>query len=305
MAVQDRTPKMATLARHLVSAIRDIGKSLRNQTEAINEANKTKQSPPSEVRAEVTTPHGVETHKSATDARDDQGYQRRTLLVSWLTLAAIVIYSVLVFFQWRELKKATTATQNAAAAATSAANTADQTLKNAKQSFQIDQRPYLIAESPEFVVQPAAPGGVPSANVTFKNIGRTPAVRMKSQIALLRFYPAKLTPKGTEKIVRFMQDNFQVLENAIALGDKGKYSELIREDLAPNATTFSTATLAEPITAEDIFKLQKGGLMTLFYIGVVKYTDAYNGSYETEFCFFYFGTDPKTWHICDNHNIIQ
>ena len=288
-----------------MSAVADIGKVLQNQTEAINEANKTKQSLPPEVRAEVTAPKGVETYKSATDARDDRKYQRRTFLVSCLTLAAIVIYSCLVYFQWQEMKKATAATQEAATAATSAANTADQNLRHAKESFQIDQRPYLIAESPEFVVQPNEPGSVPSANITFKNLGRTPAIRMKSQIALLRFYPGQKTPKGIKRIVGFMQANFQILENRIALGEKEKYSELAREDIAPNATRFSTATLEGPITAEDIPKLQKGGLTSLFYIGVVKYTDAFSGSYETQFCYLYFGTDPRTWHICDNHNIIK
>jgi hypothetical protein len=47
------------------------------------------------------------------------------------------------------------------------------------------------------------------------------------------------------------------------------------------------------------------GALNFFYVGIVKYTDAFDGKYETEFCYFYFGSDPKTWHICDSHNIIK
>lgn len=227
------------------------------------------------------------------------------IVVQIVGLVVLIFYTSFAALQWHEMKKAAKATQDAAAAATSAANTANQNLINSKESFQIDRRPYVVAEMPEFVVLPTVAGTGTSANITFKSIGKTPAIRMKSQIALLRFHPLKKTPRGTEKVVRFMQDNFQILEDKIDAGNKEKYSDLARQDLAPNATRFSTANLEEPITAQEIADLQKGELLLLFYIGVVRYTDAYNGSYETQFCYFYLGTEVKTWHICDNHNVIK
>jgi hypothetical protein len=303
--VRNKAPKLAMLTKRLLEAMKNLGQALQLNTRKISEAVEAgKNDGPLEVHAEVRTPQGIETRRSATDANEDRLHQHRTLLVAWLTFFAIVVYSILVYYQWREMQKATVATQEAAAAATSAANTADQNLKNSKESFRIEQRPYLVADVPQFVVGPLAPGK-PSANVTLKNIGRTPAVRIQSQLALLQFRPLKKSPEGTEKVVTFMQENFQKLEHKIDVGNAEKYSELAREDLAPNATTFSTAELGESISTPEIADIQNGGVMSLFCIGVVRYTDAYDGNYETQFCYFYFGSDPKTWHVCDNHNIIK
>jgi len=102
-----------------------------------------------------------------------------------------------------------------------------------------------------------------------------------------------------------MQETFQNLEHNIDVSNVEKYSELARVDLAPNATTFSTAELGEPISTPEVADIQNHGALSLFYVGVVRYTDAYDGNYETQFCYFYFGADARTWHICDNHNTIK
>jgi len=96
------------LMKRLLEAIRNVGQAIQHNTDKITEATKTanaKQSVPPEVRAEVSLPQGIQTRKSAGDSSDDRKYQHRTLLVSWLTLTAIIIYSALVYFQWREMQK--------------------------------------------------------------------------------------------------------------------------------------------------------------------------------------------------------
>ena len=79
----------------------------------------------------------------------------------------------------------------------------------------------------------------------------------------------------------------------------------MRRDIAPTATAFSTEE-SRPLLAAELGDLTKGdGSFILLSIGVVNYTDAFKGTYETEFCYFFAGPDPKVWHICDNHNVIN
>lgn len=224
--------------------------------------------------------------------------------VEIIGIALLAIYTGYTIKMYYANKEAADAAQEGSAAASNAARIAGNSLLLSQTSFQIEQRPYVVADIPEFVVSPIAPGKI-RASVTFKNIGRTPAIKIKLQIALLRLYPAKReTPGGVEKFIAFMEASYQHLLHKLDASATEKYAEMARQDLAPNASQFSTAELKGPLSATEIPLLQTSDL-TLFYIGVVRYTDAYKGSYETMFCYFYFGNDPRTWHICDNHNIIK
>jgi hypothetical protein len=78
---------------------------------------------------------------------------------------------------------------------------------------------------------------------------------------------------------------------------------LVREDLAPNAAVFSTRELTPPLLQGELPELTTGEL-TLFLIGITRYSDAYSGSYETQFCYIYYGS-PGIWHNCDAHNFIK
>jgi len=216
-----------------------------------------------------------------------------------LLLGLYTLYTIKMYYANKE---AADAAQEGSAAANNAARIAGNGLLLSQTSFQIEQRPYVVTDIPEFVIGPTAPGKT-SANITFRNIGRTPAIRIKSQIALLRFHPSK-TPAGIQKIVNFMEASYRRLLHALDLAAAEEYAGKAREDLAPNASMFSTAELKEPLLVTEMPLLQTSDL-TLFYVGVVRYSDGYKGNYETMFCYFYFGTDPRTWHICDNHNIIK
>jgi hypothetical protein len=106
--MQDPMPRLAVLARRLLSAIKGFEKAILGQVEAVTEAAKVNQTIPPEVmvRAELTLPHGVEIRKSATDALFDRKYQRRTLLLSWFTLIAILAYAAISAWQLCEMRKA-------------------------------------------------------------------------------------------------------------------------------------------------------------------------------------------------------
>jgi hypothetical protein len=73
--------------------------------------------------------------------------------------------------QFPEIKKS-------AAAAQSAAETADATLKDSQKSFVINERPYMVMDgAPEFVTLPDTTSEI-QANATIRNIGKTPAIRV-------------------------------------------------------------------------------------------------------------------------------
>ena len=84
-------------AERLLRLIEDIKKAVQNLSEEVREANnKTEKareniSPEVSLRAEVNLPEGVEIHKSAADADNDEKYQSRTLLVSSLTLVVLFL----------------------------------------------------------------------------------------------------------------------------------------------------------------------------------------------------------------------
>lgn len=199
--------------------------------------------------------------------------------------------------------------QKSAEAAKSAASTADATLKSSQKSFEIDQRPYLIiAEGPQFN-EPILVANEPiTANVTFKNVGRTPAVKEVGNVSLVPYHPLKKTdPQGLKNYISFIESEFGKLRAKNETGRKSfeKLKEISGgQDVAPGGGFFVTNQETLLLSAPEL-SLVRTGEITLFYIGIVTYTDPFEGSHKTEFCHQYFGTQPKIWHICDVHNTIR
>src|SRR2546421_11291089 len=107
------TKKFRKELRLLVLKLND---TLKNLSEAIREnaqASNVQQSPPPEVTTVVTLPASIEVHQKAADARHEKDFRLFSVLVAELTLGAIVVYSVLVERQYREMIKATGAAQQA------------------------------------------------------------------------------------------------------------------------------------------------------------------------------------------------
>lgn len=197
-----------------------------------------------------------------------------------------------------------------AQAAQSAAATASDTLRQMKVSFVAEQRPYLIAESPVWVRQPGTASQT-AVNFYLKNIGKTPAVKILPYVSLLRHKGLPLTdPHGTDVYVAWIEGAFRDLNQSFIKTGKEKYVKLIRHDLAPGEHFFRTADdegwngTYTPLAPVELAELGTGNI-DFRLIAIARYADAFNGSYETEFCWFYFGTDPSVWHICDSHNTIK
>jgi len=238
-------------------------------------------------------------------AREFKWIQPAQLIVNGV-LAVIGIFALCIYSgQLKEKRKSTKAAEEAAKAASSAAKTADTTLKNQQQSFEIDQRPYMVCDIPVFSGNGLVADKPITANVTFKNIGRTPARRVATAVTLLRFDPLPRRSKnGTEKVMRFINAEFAALRDINSKSREVDNEFKTGTDIAPNATMFATNQNALMIPSEE-FKKTESGAISLFYLGVVTYADGFGNLYETEFCALYFGTDPRIWHVCDNHNTIK
>jgi len=231
-------------------------------------------------------------------------------IASNVILAVVGIIALCIYSgQLTEMRKSSKAAQDAANAAESAATTAKDTLVDQKNLFQIEQRPYIVVAdgSLQFLNPPTASSPI-KANITFKNIGKTPAFRMVWNIALLKFTAEPNS--GHQKLRNFLTRNYAELadKNTAAIKELSTFSPKLRVelDLAPQATVFSTNQ--EPpvvLSGDELSVLQKAGGVALFYIGVVNYRDSFGDEYETTFCDLYFGTDPRVWHICDSNNTIK
>ncbi len=193
--------------------------------------------------------------------------------------------------------------KESADAAKSAADTADQTLKNSQKIFETDQRPYLVATAPVFSGNGLVADKDITVNITFKNIGRTPAVKYIANLDLLRFDPSQGS-KGRARVKSFLMATFDKLRAKDTLGRKEIEGVGAEVDVAPNDTVFVSNPQPVVLSTADFPKLQTSAI-TLFCAGVISYTDSFHKQYKTEFCEFYYGVDPKTWHICDSHNTIE
>jgi hypothetical protein len=240
---------------------------------------------------------------------------RTARLVEWLQLGANVALAVIGVVaiciyggelnvmkgQLSELVKQYPELQKSAEAAKSAADTADATLKSSKESFQIEQRPYVIAETPKFI-EPWQKTTARS-NITFRNIGHSPAF---DAYELARLDKVSFKSRTQTSLILGIDNMFKRIaeEEREAEGPLGQ--ELDKLDLAPQATTaYITKSLAEPTSDNDVSKIESGDTI-LVYIGAIQYKGGGDRKqlFETQFCFFFFGKEP-IWHYCPTHNTIK
>jgi len=165
-------------------------------------------------------------------------------------------------------------------------------------SFRRDQRPYLIADVPAFVSPPAANQNI-QVNLNLRNIGKTPATKVWWNLHLTPYRPT-----NREEFLKFLPPIFTDLEHKSEQGRKEIKDFPFEQDVAPNQPIFTTTQETVVIDDKNFPDLQAGKL-ALFLNGVVSYTDSFKGSYQTDFCYYFVGSDPKVWHFCDAFNAIK
>lgn len=245
-----------------------------------------------------------------------------TAWIAFFTLVSVLVNGGMFYVlkqQLKEMHDAGTDTHNlavaagvqadaarvAANAAKSAAETASAAMKQSEETFITEQRPYLVAAIPDFNQTSIVGNQAITANITFVNIGRTPARKIIRNIKMSPYHAS-----DRKAFIRFINGLFANLRDK----DRKDRSEIAitqdaEVDVAPQANQFSTNSAItippEDVTALAVEKGQDVGKVALFYVGVASYTDAFGTPYKTEFCYFYVGTNLKVWHVCDNHNTIQ
>jgi hypothetical protein len=232
--------------------------------------------------------------------KDIRSGERWLIRINGASVIISIVIAAVYFGQLRQMKKATEKAGISADAARSAANTA-------AQAFKVDQRPYLIAVGPPVFLRSPVPEKNIQANITFKNIGKTPATRTINNCNLLTYRVPSTSPQEQNRAFKsFLNSAFAALEQTDASTRKELYGPA-EVDVAPGTTSFFTSRGRVILSPVDFSLMGKepNPQFALYFVCVASYTDAFGGNYETDFCEFYFGIDPKTWHICDAYNIIK
>ena len=274
------TRRFIAIGNRIVAELRRLSDSIQQHINATREASQARDqqySPPPEVRAVLDAPHGVETRKSRSDAEDDQHHQRLTLLVSWLTLFAIVGYSIIMYYQLREMISSTGATQQAVQEARLNRQQSEKALNAAIEQFHLDQRAWVA------VVQM---GGIPEISKPWKisvrarNTGKT--------------FAESLHGTGSAEPV-----------------PKGQYPDFSR---TPSTTSpITVAVLAPGADFDNVLGDPKGeninqvaidnftqGRIVEFVYGKLSYRDVFGCPHWTEYCYI-LGADLR-WVGCSVHN---
>jgi hypothetical protein len=301
MDTSDLTALVSTL-REGLDKIQQILSDLTSAIGATEKRQSEQSQHDTKVSAEIRFPEAIERERSAEQQKQHRT-QKAIAVGTWAAFLAASVYASIAAWQLSEMRIATIAARESADAAKSAADTARSTLSNTQTAFEIDQRPYIVSEIPQFAGNGLAQDKPIEANITFRNIGRTPARRYVGNVKLLRFEPGSVT-----KLRRFLDSSFSILESENTTAKNEAERNGVEEDVAPNGSFFGTnrsdAANATIVSAKDFPKIATGGI-TLFYLGVVSYGDAFQKPYQTEFCYLYFGSNPQTWHVCDSHNTIK
>lgn len=303
--------ELIVIAKRILQELRTLNEVLNRTAKHIDSISAEQergrhQNEPISVRTEVVSFEDAIVRERRAEQVHQQRTQNSIKRAAWLTFLAVFAYAGITALQWREMRKATDAAKNSADAAKSAAATAKTTLDNSKATFIIEQRPYLVTDTPQFVSPGLVSDNPIKTNITYRNIGKTQAVKILVNLTLVEFHPArKGTHGGVEKFRRFIDSKVADLHRKDVRGREEILRDPdIEQDMAPQQSLFST-TSDELVLSKTDLSLVTTGELPLFCVGVISYTDRFNGSYATEFCYYFFGSDPKTWHVCDTKNTIR
>jgi hypothetical protein len=226
---------------------------------------------------------------------------RITTVISVLTLLAVAIYAYYAALQWCEM-------QRAADAAKSAAETAGQSLVDSRKSFEVENRPHVIIDGTAyFLKDDKGNTTLRTANVNYKNVGRTPAqsVFIFARYTSIRFHRQKVTQ---QEFIAKIEGVFQpIIDDDAKSKSTDIYQQLDKTDAAPGAPSvfISRDIVGEPLSDKDLPEIQDGDV-TLFYFGRINYKGfEREKSYSSDFCFYFFGKDTTTWHFCPVHNVLN
>jgi hypothetical protein len=192
-----------------------------------------------------------------------------------------VIIALIYYGQLKEMRKATSASERAAIAAGSAANIADQTLKDQQQSFRDDQRPWIAIWQAHMAINSQIPLG---EQIEIVNVGKTPALHITEAATRFIWHPPLLSGP-TPKLIGELR-----FYNAAPIPPQGK-----------TAVSLGDADQREPLVGD--WPAIKNGSQILYGFGEIRYEDTFGRKHSTKFCFYL--TNPGTTNVlasCTGYN---
>lgn len=237
-----------------------------------NAENSHKNPPPLATVVEVRFPEAAENETYAYKHRE-QRRDRWKVALEALTLFGVLAYGFVAYRQWGQMIIANGHATDSANAANAAATTAQEALKEARDNFRRDQRPYIWITNnlglPSFVAMPRAQAegfGQAMWNVFYTNYGKAPAYGLTTH-SWVRFGNGPFLPTPSQKPA------------------PGKQSEITEGGpLPPTKVDFMTACSGK-VTPERFNQLLTIGHSWGISIRVrFDYTDAYGGKYDSVIC---------------------
>lgn len=226
-------------------------------------------------------------------------------------LAVVIAYTVFSALQWltmndtlKEIKQQTSSTRTSADAAKSAAETARRALESSTSSLQIDERPYIVDDG-EGWIEGRDPGPHEvHRTIFFKNIGKTPAIRIKTYACLVAI-------NGPGSRVDYVPD-IKIVTDALFVAARRQIEkqEAFGADRAPQERFIITARLmnnrcqTERPMRVDEFQAFIGRTTALELVAGVIYGDVFGIQHETQICHVLLGT-PEASPFCTEHNFIR
>jgi hypothetical protein len=220
----------------------------------------------------------------------------------WVELGGVILLAIYTGFTIAMYF----ANKKSADAAKQAAKTAQEALIDSQASFKLQNRPYVIVPgTATFVVDKKGHIDKTRANVAYRNVGKTPGqdVVLTSYFTVVRINIEKPT---WEEWVGIFEEAFKpVIERKGEVFRSGAPAQNM--DVAPDApASFSSQELNGNLSKTDELKLRETGRVMLVFSGRLYYKGfERKESYTTDFCFWYFGLDPQTWHYCPVHNTLN
>jgi len=194
-------------------------------------------------------------------------------------------------------RRQTVAAETSANAANASVNIAGASLESSAKSFQVDQRPYLIAGTPQF----NPPGPIVNQSVTirigFQNVGKSAAIRIRGFRHLALRQGNDSSPDDADDAGRIIIDGF-FADARHLIEHPGAH------DVAPGASLYIDGRDLPPLSAAQILSIQRGNA-SIYFVGGVDYLDSFKIKHTTEFCEAYTGLDLTTWRFCPTHNTIR
>jgi hypothetical protein len=287
------------LRKEIRMALSTIDKSLKDQTKAIREltdANQQGQYPPPILRTELKVPQ-ADRYKQEADSARKLIIEYWKLYAEIIGITIVIAYTTVAALQLREIIKQYPEIQKSADAADKSATAA----KISADSIRLEDRPYVIFDkNGGFIINPA-PEIVLSVNVTFKNVGKTPAINVCRVSKLFR----RAGPFTVQQTRTFFDSNFESLWHDCRTRQTEMEGLHTSVDIAPGDSTFATTQQKDVVIHSSEWQAFQLGNVVVIVLAVAGYKDRLGGDYATEACYYYFGSVPSIWHQCDAYNTIK